>query len=113
MADKFSQGRRAVLKRGIVGAAAVLTTAAGLRVHAQEGQGTEQTVQSTDPLAQALKYTENAASAPTDLRKPDSFCHNCHFYQGKGETGFGPCQVFQGKLVAAAGWCSSWTMKEQ
>ncbi|HEX5418855.1 MAG TPA: high-potential iron-sulfur protein [Gammaproteobacteria bacterium] len=102
-----------MLKRGIVGAAAVLTTAAGLRAHAQQGQEAAQKVLPTDPLAQALKYTEDATTAPSDLRKPDSFCHNCHFFMGKGQTGVGPCQVFQGKLVDAKGWCSSWTLKEQ
>lgn len=116
MPDEHSRIRRVVLKRGALGLAAALAASLGIRgraQQAQQGQGQgQQKLQLSDPLAQALKYTEDASKASSDLRKPNAFCHNCRFFQGKQQTGYGPCQVFQGKLVNAQGWCSSWTMKD-
>lgn len=55
--------------------------------------------------AKAVQYTEDAASskAPAGNR-----CANCALYQGTSTSAQGPCQIFPGKEVKAAGWCSSW-----
>ncbi|MGB5834261.1 MAG: high-potential iron-sulfur protein [Thiohalocapsa sp.] len=37
-------------------------------------------------------------------------CINCLFTQADAGE-WRPCQLFPGELVAANGWCSSWTLK--
>ena len=59
-----------------------------------------------DKDAKAVKYVEDATKA--QRASPDSTCANCAVYQGKAGAATGPCQIFPGKLVKAAGWCSSW-----
>jgi hypothetical protein len=58
------------------------------------------------PEAQAVKYVEDARQAKE--AQPDSSCANCALYQGTYGSPQGPCQLFTGKLVKAAGWCTSW-----
>ena len=58
------------------------------------------------PEAKAVQYTEDAKTAHT--AQPGSSCANCALYQGSYGSTQGPCQLFAGKEVKAAGWCSSW-----
>jgi len=58
------------------------------------------------PEAQAVKYVEDAKDAQGAT--PGSNCANCGLYQGANGSTQGPCQLFPGKDVKAAGWCSSW-----
>ncbi len=58
------------------------------------------------PEAKAVKYVEDAARAKGAI--PGSTCANCALYQGKNGSVNGACQIFAGKQVKAAGWCSSW-----
>jgi hypothetical protein len=58
------------------------------------------------PEAKAVKYVEDASKAQGAL--PGSTCANCALYQGKNGLPAGACQIFPGKQVKAAGWCSSW-----
>jgi len=62
-----------------------------------------------DPAAKALNYTEDATKAPAPHQAGQA-CSNCNFYSG-GATGYGPCQLFVGKAVAAAGWCAGYAKK--
>lgn len=62
-----------------------------------------------DPTAKALKYVPDASKAQG--AKPGSKCANCNFYKGAGGAAQGPCQIFPGKAVKAAGWCASWAAK--
>ena len=50
-----------------------------------------------DPTAKALEYTEHST-------QEGQSCANCNLYQG-GTAASGPCFIFPGKGVAAAGWC--------
>ena len=59
------------------------------------------------PEAQAVKYVEDAKEAKGAT--PGNNCANCGLYQGANGSTQGPCQLFPGKDVKAAGWCSSWT----
>jgi len=59
---------------------------------------------SADPMAKALAYTDTSA-------KPDQKCANCAQYQGKAGDSRAGCSIFAGKTVAAAGWCSVWAKK--
>ena len=59
-----------------------------------------------DPMAAAMKYTEDAASVdPATRNNPaaDQTCANCALVQGNDGDAWRPCQIFPGKLVAAKG----------
>jgi hypothetical protein len=58
------------------------------------------------PEAQAVKYVEDARQAQG--AQPGNSCANCGLYQGAEGSVQGPCQLFAGKDVKAAGWCTSW-----
>ena len=65
-----------------------------------------------DPAAKALRYVEDAsqASGQTDkmgVAGADQLCSNCRFYTAP-DGDFGPCTLFQNRLVAAKGWCTGW-----
>jgi hypothetical protein len=65
-----------------------------------------------DPAAVAVGYVEDASQV--DGKKYSNYahgssCENCMQLQGAAGTAYRPCDFFQGKLVAAAGWCSAWT----
>jgi hypothetical protein len=65
-------------------------------------------VASTDPVAIALHYVEDASTLdptknPTHL--PGTNCASCKLYQGRRTDPYGPCQLFPGKVVSSRGWC--------
>jgi hypothetical protein len=72
--------------------------------------GAAEMVSETDPQATALGYKADATKAEkrTDAT---AMCSNCNFYSGKAGEASGPCALFQGKLVAANGWCTAWAKK--
>ena len=57
-----------------------------------------------DPTAVALGYVLESA---TDGQN----CANCQLYTGEDGAELGPCAIFPGKSVRAAGWCKSWVVK--
>ncbi len=57
-----------------------------------------------DPTAQGLKYVNKST---TDGQT----CANCALVQGADGDEWRPCQIFPGKAVNAAGWCSVWAPK--
>jgi hypothetical protein len=63
-------------------------------------------VNPAEPAAKAVKYVDDAKQAQGAAA--GSNCANCALYQGAGGSSQGPCQIFPGKEVRAAGWCSSW-----
>ena len=67
-----------------------------------------------DPMAQAMKYTHDASTVdPATRNNPaaEQNCANCALVQGSDGEEWRPCQIFPGKAVAAAGWCSVWAPK--
>jgi hypothetical protein len=67
-----------------------------------------------DPMAAAMKYTNDASTVdPATRANPaaDQTCANCALIQGNDGDEWRPCQIFPGKAVAAAGWCSVWAPK--
>jgi hypothetical protein len=66
-------------------------------------------VTTSDPVAKAMLYVENAAKAKG--AKPGSHCGDCALYMGKPGDKTGPCSLFVGKRVYAAGWCMAWAAK--
>ncbi len=72
-------------------------------------------IEESDPVAQALGYKHSAADvdasrfpAHATPEGQQQFCHNCMLYLAAADQEWGPCQIFPGKLVAGAGWCSAW-----
>ena len=57
-----------------------------------------------DPQAKALSYVHETPN-------PENNCANCQLYTGAEGSEWGPCGIFPGKQVAAAGWCSAWVQK--
>jgi hypothetical protein len=103
MPRAHSPSRRSLLKRLTLGTALV-PLAAGLARRAAAAPA--MLVSAGSPEAKAVQYTEDAKSAHT--AQPGSTCANCALYQGADGSTQGPCQIFPGKEVKAAGWCSSW-----
>ena len=60
-----------------------------------------------DPAAKALAYVEDAGRSKE--AQPGANCSNCVLYADTPGAGQGACKLFTGKLVKAAGWCSSWS----
>ena len=70
-----------------------------------------------DPTAVALGYLHDASKVDTakwaKRAGPEGakqFCDNCALYVDNGD-GWGGCSIFQGRLVAAKGWCNAWIAK--
>lgn len=69
-------------------------------------------VDTNDPTAKALQYTEDAASVDAAKRGgADRHCGNCRFYTGAAGDEYGPCSIFPGKSVHAQGWCTAWATR--
>ena len=98
--------RRSALKRLALGVALAPVAAASWRQAAAADGGALPLLSVDAPEAKSVKYVENAAQAKGKV--PDSSCANCGLYQGATGSTQGPCQLFPGKAVKAAGWCSSW-----
>jgi len=67
-----------------------------------------------DPVAVALKYTNDASSVDPALRTQpaaEQNCANCAQLQGNDGDEWRPCAIFVGKLVNSKGWCSVWVPK--
>lgn len=97
--------RRNFLKASVVACTGLIFSSI---VHAGPGS-----VQESEPTAQALGYKANAKSV--DKSKFPKYaagqaCGSCMFYQG-GAAANGACPIFGGKLVAAKGWCNSYSKK--
>ena len=89
------KSRRAILK----GLAAIPVVA----IAGYQSKSYAAMVSADDPTAQALGYVAKSAVE-------GQTCANCNLYQG-GTAAAGPCPIFPGKDVAAAGWCKSWVAK--
>jgi len=67
-----------------------------------------------DPQAVALGYVADASQVDTAKHAnfvAGSQCSNCALYQGQPGDAQGPCTIFGGKVVAAAGWCTTWARR--
>lgn len=99
-------GRRRFIKLTAIGLAAAPFANALLSGTASAAD----LISETDPQASALNYKADATKAEkrTDAT---AICANCGLYTGKAGEASGPCAIFQGKLVAANGWCTAWVKK--
>jgi len=104
MTDDASLSRRGLLKRLALGMS--LTTVAAGSFRAALGADLP-LLSVSAPEAKAVSYVEDAKQAKGATA--GSTCANCGLYQGPNGSVQGPCQLFPGKAVKAAGWCSSWS----
>jgi len=103
MSEEISLSRRRLLRR-LTLAATLAPLAAGA---SRSVLAASAPLLSMDaPEAKAVKYVEDAKDAQGAIA--GSSCANCGLYQGPNGSTQGPCQLFPGKEVKAAGWCTSW-----
>lgn len=102
MSDLASPSRRRLLQRLALGVPLAALTA-GPASHAA---APAPLLDPGSPEAKAVKYAEDATRASGAAS--GSSCANCALYQGSEGSRQGPCQIFPGKEVKAAGWCASW-----
>ena len=99
---------RRALVQNLVAAAAAVSILRG----AKSGAAELPHLSVKDPSAVAVGYVEDAAQVdakkyPTHVK--GSSCDNCLLLQGASGAAYRPCNLFAGKLVSAAGWCSGWS----
>lgn len=104
--------RRAFMKQIAAGASVALVAGAGTLAPCSALAVDLPHLDERDPAAAALGYVEDATKL--DKKRfpdvvPGSICANCLQLQGKAGADYRPCNLFPGKLVASAGWCSGWT----
>jgi hypothetical protein len=102
MSHLTSQSRRRLLQRLALGA----PLAALLARSAARAAAPAPLLDAGSPEAKAVKYVEDAGRASGAAS--GSSCANCALYQGAEGSKQGPCQIFPGREVKAAGWCASW-----
>ncbi len=105
MSSRFVSRRRLLETLAFAAAAVPLVTRRGQAMEAGK-------LDVKDPAAAALGYVENAAQVDPKkypAYRKGSTCENCLQLQGKAGDAYRPCNLFTGKVVAAAGWCSGWT----
>jgi hypothetical protein len=98
-----SESRRRLLKQ--LALAASVSTLASTQLRAADLP----LIDVNDPVAKAVKYVEDTK---TVKESEGNRCDTCSLYGGKDGTTQGPCLIFKGKAVKAAGWCSSWAPQE-
>jgi len=103
MSQEFSVSRRRLLQR-----LALCAVFAPVAVGAARSAlaATAPLLSVSAPEAKAVHYVEDARNAKG--ASPGNNCANCALYQGAAGSSQGACQLFSGKDVKAAGWCSSW-----
>ena len=104
MAAEDNESRRQFVQKLLLGAAlAPLATARPTTSDAADLP----LLSPDEPEATTVKYTEDASTAKGATKGNN--CGNCALYEGTYQSAQGPCQIFPGKHVKAAGWCSAWT----
>ena len=102
-------GRRHFIQLSAVAAAGCLARP-GQQATAQDLPRLEE----SDPIAVSLKYVHDASTVDPAQRAnpaPEQDCSNCALILGPEDDEWRPCQIFPGKLVNNAGWCSVWAPK--
>ena len=106
--DRIS--RRTLLKGALIG----LATVPAASLLARNAHAAAELVDPASPQAKALGYTHDATKVDAKANpvyKPGQNCANCIQYTGKAGAADGPCNLFPGKTVKAAGWCKVWVLK--
>ena len=100
MSSPESESRRRLLRS--LALAASVGTFASTRLRAADDLPL---ISVDDPAAKAVKYAEDTKKVK---ESEGNRCDTCSLYNGKDGSPQGPCQLFKGKAVKAAGWCNAW-----
>ena len=95
---------KGINRRQFLGSTAVFVASPALLLNSQAIAAEAPKVDPNDPQAKALAYVHESPIA-------DNICGNCRLFQAAADAAWGPCQIFPGKQVAGAGWCSAWVKK--
>lgn len=68
-------------------------------------------VDATEATAVALGYVMDAKTTKDPKRAVGAACTNCALFAGRPGDAAGPCPLFPGKQVAAAGWSTMYQKK--
>jgi hypothetical protein len=102
--------RRTILKGALLGAAAVPVSALLGRAEAAPAK-----LDPNDPTAKGLGYVEDAAKVDAKANpqyKAGMTCANClQAPTAKPGDAQVACNIFQGRLVAAKGWCKAYVKR--
>lgn len=101
--------RRTLLKGAFLSLAAIPVVVTSTRADA--GTALPLVDPAKDPTAKALGYVADAKTTKDAAHKAGAICGNCALFQAKATDKQGPCSIFGGKHVLAAGWCKSWVKK--
>lgn len=74
-------------------------------------QAQDAVLQESEQEARAIQYVSDASRVDASKfpnYKRGQTCASCSLYVGDKGAKTGGCGIVFGKLVAAAGWCSSW-----
>jgi len=107
--DCINDQRRLARRAFLLSSGAVLVCLP-LSVHVSHAQDAKK-VDMNSQLAKSLNYHHDAKQVKDPKRQEGQFCHNCQLFQSDKKTGWGPCSLFSGQLVAAEGWCNAWVKK--
>ncbi len=110
-AEIQSTDRRKMVKMLLAAGPAISLMAASGQVAAEQSA---EKVPVDDPLASALGYIEDATKVDREkypAYQPGQTCQNCILYPDPTADEWGPCTLFQNRLVAADGWCVSWAKR--
>lgn len=99
---KMKNNRRAFLR--FLGSAVITLPLSNLVIQELAFAAQGDKLDPDDSAARSLAYTHESS----DTARP---CDRCQFYTGVGDSEWGPCVIFPGKLVNAQGVCNSWYAK--
>jgi High potential iron-sulfur protein len=106
MSPPIDSARRSLLRR--IALSVSLAPLALRTVSASEAGGAALPLLSeSDPAAKPVRYVEDAHRASGAAG--GASCESCSLYSGASGADRGSCTLFPGKLVKAAGWCTSWS----
>jgi hypothetical protein len=78
----------------------------------------QKAVPESDPVAKAIGYQSDVKNIDyvkypkrKEAAAKDQFCKSCALYTPSNE-GWGKCQMLAAGLVAADGWCGTWSQKK-
>jgi len=106
--DTRRTSRRRFLRAGAGAVALIPAAELLLRGSAQASSHLPKLDPSKSP-ADSLNYTHDATES--QRAAPDHVCRTCRHYLGEPGAQWGGCNVFQGFLVNADGWCGAYIAK--
>jgi hypothetical protein len=95
-----------------MGGAVAAPLASGFLVRLARAQ---ERVSEDEEMAQQLGYVHDASEvdpAEWPTYEEGQVCANCELFGEADAEGWGPCQIFDNRLVAAEGWCAAWIAEE-